>query len=139
MPKVSSEHLDARRAQIVDAAVTCFARDGFHRTTMHDICREAALSPGAVYRYFASKEELLEALEQAAPSESTSAKKLLERMKSAGRLDSFKAELANRRALDLLAESATPISVEQAQARDKLWTPGADAGERSQQLWTPGS
>jgi trigger factor len=86
-----------------------------------------------------SEEEVLEGLEQAAPSESTSAKKLLERMKSAGRLDAFKAELAQRKALDLLADSARPITVEQAQARDKLWTPGADAGERSQQLWTPGS
>jgi trigger factor len=86
-----------------------------------------------------SEEEVLEALEEAAPSEETTAKKLLERMKSAGRLDTFKAELANRKALDLLAESATPITVEQAQARDKLWTPGADAEERPQQLWTPGS
>jgi trigger factor len=86
-----------------------------------------------------SDEELLEALEQAAPSERTSAKKLLERMKSAGRLDAFKAELAQRKALDLLAESATPITVEQAQARDKLWTPGKDAEERASQLWTPGS
>ena len=84
-------------------------------------------------------EEVLAALEEAAPSEQTSAKKLLERMKSAGRLDSFKAELANRSALDLLASSATAISVEQAQARDKLWTPGQDAEERSRQLWTPGS
>jgi len=86
-----------------------------------------------------SEDEVLEAVEEAAPSEQTSAKKLLERMKSAGRLDTFKAELANRKALDLLAESATPITVEQAQARDKLWTPGAGAEERSQQLWTPGS
>ncbi len=62
MPKVSDEHLDARRAQIVDAAVTCFAREGFHRTTMQDICRQAGLSPGAVYRYFASKDELIEAI-----------------------------------------------------------------------------
>jgi hypothetical protein len=60
-------------------------------------------------------------------------------MKSAGRLDAFKAELAQRKALDLLAESARPITVEQAQARDKLWTPGSDAAERSSQLWTPGS
>jgi len=86
-----------------------------------------------------SEDELLEALEQAAPSERTSAKKLLERMRSAGRLDAFKAELAQRKALDLLAESAKPITVEQAQARDKLWTPGADAEQRSSQLWTPGS
>jgi trigger factor len=86
-----------------------------------------------------SEEQVLAALEEAAPSESTSAKKLLERMRSAGRLDTFKAELANREALDLLAASATAISVEQAQARDKLWTPGQDAEERSRQLWTPGS
>src|SRR5829696_4320679 len=72
-----------------------------------------------------SEEELLEALEQAAPSEGTSAKKLLERMKSTGRIDAFKAELAQRKALDLLAASAKPITVEQARARDKLWTPGA--------------
>ena len=52
-----------------------------------------------------SEEEVLEALEEAAPSEGTSAKKLLERMRSARRLDTFKAELANRKALDLLAES----------------------------------
>jgi len=86
-----------------------------------------------------SEDELLEALEQAAPSERTSAKKLLERMRSAGRVDAFKAELAQRTALDLLADSARPITVEQAQARDKLWTPGAESGERPSQLWTPGS
>jgi len=84
-------------------------------------------------------DEVLESLEQAAPSEGTSAKKLLERMRSAGRLDAFKAELAQRKALDLLTESATPITVEQAQARDKLWTPGKDVEGRSSQLWTPGS
>jgi len=86
-----------------------------------------------------SEDEVLAALEEAAPSESTTAKKLLERMKSAGRLDAFKAELANRSALDLLADSATAITVEQAQARDKLWTPGQDAEKRSTELWTPGS
>jgi trigger factor len=86
-----------------------------------------------------SEDEVLEALERVAPAERTSAKKLLERMKSTGRLDQFKAELAQRKALDLLADSATAISVEQAQARDKLWTPGTDAAERTSQLWTPGS
>ena len=62
MPKVSSEYLDARRAQILSAAVTCFARDGFHRTTMQDIVQEAKLSPGAIYRYFASKEDMIAAI-----------------------------------------------------------------------------
>jgi trigger factor len=57
-----------------------------------------------------SEEEILAALEEAAPQERTSAKKLLERMKSANRLDTFKAELANRKALDLLTESAKPTA-----------------------------
>jgi AcrR family transcriptional regulator len=61
-PKVSQEYLDARRKQIVDAAIVCFTRDGFHQATMQDICREARLSPGAVYRYFSSKDELVEAI-----------------------------------------------------------------------------
>jgi TetR/AcrR family transcriptional regulator, transcriptional repressor of aconitase len=62
MPKVSPEHLDARRQQILDAAVACFARDGFHRTTMRDIVRRSGLSAGALYTYFTSKEEMIEAI-----------------------------------------------------------------------------
>jgi AcrR family transcriptional regulator len=62
MPKVTQEHVDARRRQILSAALRCFAREGFHRTTMQDIFREAELSPGAVYSYFSGKEELIGAI-----------------------------------------------------------------------------
>ncbi|HZQ39002.1 MAG TPA: TetR/AcrR family transcriptional regulator [Dehalococcoidia bacterium] len=62
MPRVSAAHLTARRQQILRAAAACFARKGFHQATMQDICDEAGLSPGAVYRYFASKLELIAAL-----------------------------------------------------------------------------
>jgi len=62
MPRVSEAHLERRRAQILAAALRCFARQGFHRTTMQDIVREAALSPGAIYRYFAAKEDLIAAI-----------------------------------------------------------------------------
>ena len=54
MPKVSEAHVEARKQQIMDAAKTCFSRQGFHQTSIQDICREAELSPGAVYRYFDS-------------------------------------------------------------------------------------
>jgi trigger factor len=91
-----------------------------------------------------TEEEVLEAVEQVAGEgpQRTSPKKLLERLKSSGRLDALKADLAQRKALDLVAEAAKPIPIEQAQARDKLWTPGAEEGaERSSggRLWTPGS
>jgi AcrR family transcriptional regulator len=62
MPKVSEEHLEARRRQILDAALTCFSRDGFHRTPMQAIFEESGLSPGAVYRYFKSKDEIVAAI-----------------------------------------------------------------------------
>jgi AcrR family transcriptional regulator len=62
MPKVSPEHAEARRRQILKAAVYCFAEKGFHPTTMQDICRKAELSPGAVYLYFPGKEKLIEDL-----------------------------------------------------------------------------
>ena len=37
------------RARILDAAERCFARAGFHRTTMQDICKEAKVSAGAIF------------------------------------------------------------------------------------------
>jgi TetR/AcrR family transcriptional regulator, repressor for uid operon len=59
MPKLKPDIQRARREHILDAAEQCFARAGFHRTTMHDICKEAAVSPGALYVYFDSKEALI--------------------------------------------------------------------------------
>lgn len=59
MPKLKPETQLARRARILDAAEICFARAGFHRCTMQDICKEAGVSPGALYVYFASKEDLI--------------------------------------------------------------------------------
>ncbi|MFE5797765.1 TetR/AcrR family transcriptional regulator [Streptomyces sp. NPDC056503] len=62
MARVTQEHLDARRRQILDGAARCFARNGFHATSMQDVLTEAGLSAGAVYRYFRSKDELIQAI-----------------------------------------------------------------------------
>src|SRR6185436_6911310 len=62
MPKVSEEHLASRRRQILDAAAGCFARNGFHRTSMQDIVRESGLSAGLIYRYFTGKEDMILAI-----------------------------------------------------------------------------
>ncbi|MET0569708.1 MAG: TetR/AcrR family transcriptional regulator [Hyphomicrobiaceae bacterium] len=59
MPRLKPDIQRARREHILDAAERCFARAGFHRTTMQDICKEAAVSPGALYLYFDSKEALI--------------------------------------------------------------------------------
>ncbi|MFD4593070.1 TetR/AcrR family transcriptional regulator [Streptomyces rubiginosohelvolus] len=62
MARVSQEHLDARRRQILDGAARCFARNGFHGTSMQDVLKEVGLSAGAVYRYFAGKEDIIAAI-----------------------------------------------------------------------------
>jgi AcrR family transcriptional regulator len=59
MPKISDDKRAARRAQILDAAWTCFQRNGIHATTMDDIVRASGLSAGAVYSHFAGKEDLI--------------------------------------------------------------------------------
>jgi trigger factor len=87
-----------------------------------------------------SDEELEEALAPAAEREKTTPAKLLARLRGAGREQSLHRDVAARRAVDLLAEEAKPISIEQAKARDKLWTPEREQAESgSGQLWTPGS
>lgn len=61
MPRVSEEHLERRRRQILEASRACFIRKGIHDTSMQDIFAEAGLSAGAVYRYFQSKNEIIKA------------------------------------------------------------------------------
>ena len=51
-----------RRTQILDAAERSFTRAGFHRATMQDVAAEAGMSPGNLYRYFASKDALVAGL-----------------------------------------------------------------------------
>lgn len=59
MPKVSEDHRMERRRQIIDAAMRCFATKGFEGTSMADIISESALSAGAIYSYFANKQDLI--------------------------------------------------------------------------------
>ncbi len=51
-----------RPTQILDAAIVCFAKRGFHQTSMHDISAEAGISVGLIYRYFANKEAVIAAM-----------------------------------------------------------------------------
>ena len=63
MPQVPVEpSLVDRRAQILEAAMICFAKRGFHQASMHDISAEAGISVGLIYRYFANKEAVISAM-----------------------------------------------------------------------------
>jgi trigger factor len=86
-------------------------------------------------------EELIEALRAAAERDGSDPAQLLDQLREAGRLESLREDVASRQAVEMLVREATPITVEQAQAREKLWTPGRDPeGETgSGEIWTPGS
>jgi AcrR family transcriptional regulator len=62
MPKISEMRRESRREQILEAALSCFSENGFHQTGMADIVRQSGMSHGAVYVYFPSKEDIIEAL-----------------------------------------------------------------------------
>jgi AcrR family transcriptional regulator len=69
MPKLKPEEVEHRRREIIEAARSCFLRGGFHQTTTDEICHEAAITPGGLYHYFGSKEEIISAvIEDAARS-----------------------------------------------------------------------
>ena len=62
MPKISPAQEQQRRAQILAAAMACFARQGYHATSMDDVVRESGLSVGAIYSYFPSKHAIYDAM-----------------------------------------------------------------------------
>jgi trigger factor len=84
-----------------------------------------------------SEEEMVEALEHSAEHQRTTPEKLLKRLRESGRDAMIRDDIRFRKAIDLIAESAKPIPKEQAEAREKIWTPEKEREEKGE-LWTPG-
>src|SRR6187455_1530443 len=62
MSQPQTDSVPDRRSQILDAALVCFAKRGFHVASMHDISAEAGISVGLIYRYFQNKEAVISAM-----------------------------------------------------------------------------
>lgn len=86
----------------------------------------------------ASEEEMVEALAHTAEHERTTPEKLLERLRENGRDAMVREDVQVRKAIDAIADSAVPIPLEQAEAREKIWTPEKEREEKAGSLWTPG-
>lgn len=86
-PATRSERREAQIARILDAAKKCFVRSGFQGASMQEICKEAEMSPGALYRYFPSKESIIEAIAEAGRAED--AKILSEMLDNPDVIDGF--------------------------------------------------
>lgn len=82
MPKVDEAYVEARRGEILDAALVSFARKGFLEGTIQDIARESGLSHGAIYRYFPSKDDIIEGV--AARGRESTARRFAEAEKGVG-------------------------------------------------------
>jgi trigger factor len=87
-------------------------------------------------------DEIEQALREAAGPDASDkqVKRAMKRARSQGADEALREDIAMRKAVDLLVESAKPIPQEQAAARDKLWTPDKEKDESgSGQIWTPGT
>jgi AcrR family transcriptional regulator len=62
MAKFTDTQRESRRQLILDAALRCFSKNGFHNTTTADIVRESGVSQGTLYLYFATKDDVIVAL-----------------------------------------------------------------------------
>jgi trigger factor len=153
--------IHARAHELMEQTFTALARQGIDKDTYlkiagkdeealaHDaepdaaaaLRREAVLAAVvAAEQIEPTDEELVQALAPAAERDGSDPAELVDKLRKAGRLDSLREDVATRQAVELLVREATPITVEQAQAREKLWTPGKEESEAgSSQLWTPGS
>jgi trigger factor len=85
-----------------------------------------------------SEGEMVEALAHSAEHERTTPEKLLARLRENGRDAMIREDIQVRKAIDLIAESAKPIPLEQAEAREKIWTPEKEQDGEKAELWTPG-
>src|SRR5881409_1270721 len=62
MSQPQTDSVPDRRSQILDAALVCFAKRGFHQASRHDISAEAGISVGLIYRYFENKDAVISAM-----------------------------------------------------------------------------
>jgi len=92
-----------------------------------------------------SDDEILQSLREAAtapgakPPSERKLERSLAKAQEDGRADALREDIAMRKAVDLLIESAKPIAAAQAEAREQIWTPESEQEERPAELWTPGS
>jgi trigger factor len=106
---------------------------------VRELKREAVLAAVAEAEEIeVSDEEMVEALAHTAEHERTTPEKLLERLRENGRDEMVREDIRVRKAIDLVAEAATPIPLGQAEAREQLWTPEKER-EAAGGLWTPDS
>lgn len=131
MPRLADPALPLRRrGQILDAARACFRQRGFRQTTIEEICAEARISPGALYRYFGSKADIVAAIALNARAE---AETMLDQLSDADGLVEGLAAMAQAFfvALDSESDAALLADIWAEAARDPLLAKALHARDRA--------
>jgi trigger factor len=155
----------ARAHELLEQTMTTLERQGISKENYlrivgkeeEDLAHEAEPEAAAALRREAvlaaivqaegiepTDDEVAEALGPAAERAGRPVDELIDQLRKSDRLEGVRDDVAQRQALELLVREATAITVEQAKARQKLWTPGREGGEEGSaegtpELWTPGS
>jgi AcrR family transcriptional regulator len=133
MPKLKPEELQSRRLEIIEAARACFLRSGFHQTTTDEICREASITPGGLYHYFTSKDELIAAVIE------HSARAAVDRMRNIVE-EADSTESAFRQAVGFLQQTLIDPDIDNVARLDvEIWAESFKSpklAERNASMWT---
>lgn len=156
--------IHARAHELIEQTLSALERQGINKETYlrfsgkqeEDLARDAEPEAASALRREAvlaavvaaegiepSDEDLVAAVRPGTERDGSDPAELVERLRKAGRLDALREDVAIRQAMELLVAEAQPISLEQAKARERLWTPdkqgtgGSESG--SGQIWTPGT
>ena len=105
MRRANAQLQSDRQAEILEAAERCFARSGFHQASMQDICAEAGMSPGNLYRYFRSKEALIAGISERNRAQAAAA------LGDIGKAPDFFAALAEHARHHLVERSADEVGL----------------------------
>ena len=105
MRRANAQLQSDRQAEILEAAERCFARSGFHQASMQDICAEAGMSPGNLYRYFRSKEALIAGISERNRAQAAAA------LGDIGKAPDFFAALAEHARHHLIERSADEVGL----------------------------
>ncbi|TXK80624.1 TetR family transcriptional regulator [Paenibacillus sp. N3.4] len=108
-PKVSDEHKEQRRRQLLDAAERVFIRKGYESATMKDFVEEAEMSRGWIYLYFSSKEEIFAAIVERMDADNT--KQVENQLAQSSSMWETVAALLDQQKEDLAESSSSMASV----------------------------
>ena len=86
-----------------------------------------------------SDDEVKQLVREQAESAGEDADKVIDDLWQHGRHEDLREDLRLRAALDRVAAEVKPIPIEQAEAREAIWTPDKEKPEQETKLWTPGS